>query len=48
MSLSLNLNSLTSSSSVFIVNFEQLSACQDDNDNNNDGHNEDINIADSL
>ena len=42
------LNSLTSSFSVFIVNFEQLNACQDDKDDKNDGHNADIDITVSL
>ena len=35
VSLLLTLNRFTSSSSIFIVNFEQINICWDDNDNNN-------------
>ena len=48
MSLLLNSNSLKSSSSVSIVNFEQLNARQDDNDTNNDDYDEDVDMAEFL
>ena len=40
VSLLLTLNRFTSSSSVFIVNFQQVNACWDDNDNNDDNSND--------
>ena len=41
MSLLLTLNRSTSSSSIFIVNFEQINVCWDDNDNNNSDNSHD-------
>ena len=48
VSLLLIMNKFTPSFSVFIVNVEQVNACSDDNDNNNDGssHDEDVNRTD--
>ena len=47
MSLSLTLNRFTPSSTIFIVNFEQICAFWDDNDNNNDdnSHDEDVDLT---
>lgn len=41
VSLLLTLNRSTSSSSIFIVNFEQINVCWDDNDNNNSDNSHD-------
>lgn len=41
VSLLLTLNRSTSSFSIFIVNFEQINVCWDDNDNNNSDNSHD-------
>ena len=41
VSLLLTLNRFTSSSSIFIVNFEQINICWDDKDNNNSDNSHD-------
>ena len=41
VSLLLTLNRSTSSSSIFIVNFDQINVCWDDNDNNNSDNSHD-------